>query len=142
MSVVKNEAMKDLRQRLAPICSWIGQRVKALFQSCGEKLLAAIDATGLESQHTSSYFFKRAGKKHSARLWTKLTVVCDTGSHFITGATVSTGPSNDAPPFAPALNQVAQRLGSALYGRSEESRERECHLRVLMHDVMLLAAMG
>src|SRR5271168_3507115 len=41
-----------------------------------ERPEAAIDATGLESQHTSSYFFKRAGKKHSARLWTKLTVVC------------------------------------------------------------------
>lgn len=180
---------------------------------------AAIDATGLESQHTSSYFFKRAGKKHSARLWTKLTVVCDTASHFITAATVSTGPTNDNPQFAPALNQASlivswdrvlgdaafdsednhrlcreelgvrstvipinrrsqgrkwpktkyrrqmkrrfhkrkygqrwqaesvfsrhkRRLGSALYGRSEESRERECHLRVLTHNVMLLAATG
>ena len=52
---------------------------------------AAIDATGLESRHTSRYYFARYGKRHSARLWTKLTVVCHTASHFFTSATVSTG---------------------------------------------------
>jgi len=193
----------------------------------GEQPEAAIDATGLESQHTSSYFFKRAGKKHSARVWTKLTVVCDTGSHFFTAATVTTGPSNDATQFAPALQQATlivswdrvlgdaafdseenhrlcreelgvrstvfplnrrgqgrkwpktkyrrqmvkrfrkkprgarhrrvygqrwqaesafsrhkRRLGSSLGGRSESSRERECQLRVLTHNLMLLAASG
>ncbi len=182
-----------------------------------ERPEAAIDATGLESRHTSRYYFARSGKKQSARLWTKLTVVCHTGSHFFTSATVSTGPSNDGPQFAPAMKRSAvfvswdrvlgdsafdseenhrlcredldirstvipinprsqgrkwpktkyrrqmkrrfhhrkygQRwqaesafsrhkrlLGSALRGRSEESRERECYLRVLTHDVMLLAA--
>jgi hypothetical protein len=182
-----------------------------------EKPEAVIDATGLESRHISSYFFKRAGKKHRARLWTKLTVVCDTRSHFFTAATVSTGPSNDGPQFAPALNQAAlilswdrvlgdaafdseanhrlcreelgirstvipinrrsqgrkwpktkyrrqmkrrfpkrkygqrwqaesafsrhkRRLGSALHGRSQPARERECQLRVLTHNIMLLAA--
>jgi len=183
----------------------------------GQAPQAAIDATGLESQHTSQYFFKRAGRKHSARLWTKLTVVCDTASHFFTSATVSTGPSNDSPQFAPAMKKAAlvvvwdsvlgdaaydseenhrlcredlgirsttipinrrnrgrkwpktkyrrqmkqrfhrrkygQRwqaesafsrhkrlLGPALRGRSETSRERECYLRVLTHNIMLLAA--
>src|SRR6185369_3315412 len=72
-----------------------------------ERPEAAIDATGLESQHTSSYFFKRAGKKQTARLWTKLTNVCDTGSHFITAAPDSTGPSNDSPQYRPSLNQAA-----------------------------------
>jgi len=178
---------------------------------------AAIDATGLESRYTSRYFFKRSGKKQSARLWTKLTTVCHTQSHFWTGATVSSGPSNDAPQFQPAMKQSAlfvpwdrvlgdaafdseanhrfcredlgirstvipinrrsqgrkwpktkyrrqmkrrfhrrkygQRwqaesaisrhkrlLGPALRGRSEASRERECLLRVLTHNLMLLAA--
>ena len=180
---------------------------------------AAIDATGLESHHTSRYFFKRAGRKHSARLWTKLTVVCHTASHLFTAATVSTGPSNDSPQFRPALQQASlgvtwdrvlgdaafdseenhrlcredlgvrstviplnrrgrgrkwpqtryrrqmkkrffkrvygQRwqaesaisrpkrlLGSALRSRSESARERECYLRVLTHDIMILAATG
>jgi hypothetical protein len=33
-------------------------------------------------------------------------------------------------------------LGSALRGMSDASRERECYLRVLTHDLMLLAATG
>jgi len=179
----------------------------------------------LESRHTSRYFFKRAGRKHSSRLWTKLTVACDTKSHFFAGATVATGPSNDSPQLRPVMAQASlavtwdrvladaafdsedhhrycredlgvrstviplnprgngskfpatryrgqmvrrfrpkpegtrykrvytqrwqaesafsrhkRRLGSALGGKSDESRERECQLRVLTHDLMLLAA--
>src|ERR1041385_1067231 len=44
----------------------------------GDKLTAAVDGTGLESRHTSRSFFKRASKKHSSRLWTKLTATVDT----------------------------------------------------------------
>jgi hypothetical protein len=178
---------------------------------------AAVDATGLDSQYTSRYYFVRSGQKQSAHLWTKLTVACDTGSHFFTSATVSIGPSNDGPQFAPAMKKAAlivswdrvlgdaafdseenhrlcredlgirstvipinrrsqgrkwpkthyrrqmkrrfhkrkygQRwqaesaisrhkrlLGPALRGRSEAARERECYLRVLTHNFMLLAA--
>src|SRR6516225_11487920 len=91
---------------------------------------AAIDATGLESQHTSRYYFARSGKKQSARLWTKLTVVCDTASHFFTSATVSTGPSNDGPEFAPAMKRAAifvswdRVLGDAAY--DSEANHRLC----------------
>ena len=183
-----------------------------------------MDATGLDSRHTSRYFAARSGGTRTARSWTKLTVACDTRSHFFTGATVTTGPSNDSPEFPPVLTlaalavdwdrvladaafdaeahhcyarealgirssvialnrrgragspggryrrQMAGRfrpkpagsrakrvygqrwavesafsrhkrvLGSALGGKSEASRERECYLRVLTHDLMLLAA--
>jgi transposase len=193
----------------------------------GERPEAAIDATGLESRHTSQYFFQRAGRKQSAHTWTKLTAVCDTASHLFTAATVTVGPANDSPQFRPAMTQAAlgvswdrvladaafdseenhrlaredlgirstviplnrrnrgrkrpktryrrqmvrrfrrkprgsrhrrvygQRwqaesafsrhkrlLGSALRGRSDASRERECYLRVLTHNIMLLAATG
>ena len=186
-----------------------------------------MDGTGLESRHTSRYFFKRAGRRHNSRLWTKLTVTCDTGSHFLAAATVSLGPANDSPQFRPALAQASlgvswdrvladaafdseenhrlaredlgvrstvtplnrrnrgrkrpqtryrrqmvrrfrrkrrgsrhrrvygQRwqaesafsrhkrlLGPALRSRSDDSRERECYLRVLTHNIMLLAATG
>lgn len=189
------------------------------------KPTAAVDATGLESRHTSRYFFKRAGRKHTSRLWTKLTVACDTESHFLAGAAVTTGPSNDSPQFPLVMTQAAlavtwdrvladaafdaeehhryaredlgvratviplnrrgqgrkwpktayrrqmvkrfrkkpkgsrhrrvygqrwqaesafsrhkRRLGSALGGRSDASRARECYLRVLTHNLMLLAA--
>jgi Transposase DDE domain len=186
-----------------------------------------VDATGLESRHTSRYFFKRANRKHASRLWTKLAVACETGSHFFTAARVSLGPANDAPQFRPVMAQASlavgydrvlgdaafdseeshrycreelgvrstviplnrrnrgrkrprtryrrqmvrrfrkkprgsrhrrvygQRwqaesafsrhkrlLGSALRGKSDASRERECYLRVLTHNLMLLAATG
>jgi transposase len=191
----------------------------------GDKPTAAVDGTGLESRHTSRYFFKRAGEKHTSRLWTKLTVACDTASHFFVGATVTAGPSNDSPQFRPVMAAAAlvvafdrvladaafdseehhryareelgvrstviplnrrnrgrkrpktqyrrqmvkrfrkkpkgsrhrrvygqrwqaesafsrhkRRLGSALGGRSDASREREGFLRVLTHNIMLLAA--
>jgi hypothetical protein len=193
----------------------------------GPQPTAAIDGTGLESRHTSRYFFKRAGRKHSSRLWTKLTVACDTASHFLAGASVTTGPSNDSPQFTPVVAQASlvvtwdrvladaafdaeghhryaregcgvratviplnrrnqgrkwpktkyrrqmvkrfrqkptgsrhrrvygqrwqaesafsrhkRRLGSALGARSDAARERECQLRVLTHNLMLLAAHG
>jgi transposase len=186
-----------------------------------------VDGTGLESRHTSRYFVTRAGRQHTARTYTKLTVACDTRSHFFAGATVAAGPSNDSPGFRPAMTLAAlavrwdrvladaafdseahhrycrddlrvrstviplnrrgrgrkwpkakyrrqmvkrfrkkpkgsrhprvygqrwqaesafsrhkRRLGSALGGRSDESRQRECHLRVLTHNLMLLAATG
>jgi hypothetical protein len=63
----------------------------------------AVDGTGLVSRHTSRYFFERAGRKHSSRLWTKLTVACDTDSHFFAGATIATGPHNDSPQLRPVL---------------------------------------
>src|SRR5262249_36689430 len=77
----------------------------------GDRPTAAVDGTGLESRHTSRYFFKRAGKKHTSRLWTKLTVAIDTGSHFLAGARVTTGPSNDSPQFAPVMAQAALAVG-------------------------------
>jgi Transposase DDE domain len=193
----------------------------------GEKPTAAVDGTGLESRHTSRYFFRRAGRQHTSRTWTKLTVAADTASHFLAGAAVATGPSNDSPQLRPVMAQASlvvtwdrvladaafdseehhrycredlrvratviplnrrgrgrkwprtryrrqmvrrfrkkprgsrhrrvfgqrwqaesafsrhkRRLGSSLGGRSDASRERECHLRVLTHNLMLLAATG
>jgi transposase len=184
-----------------------------------ERPEAAVDATGLESRHTSRYFFVRAGRRQSAQAWVKLTVACDTGSHFFTAATVSLGPDNDSPQFEPAMLQASlvvswdrvladaaydseenhrlcrehlgirataipinrrnqgrkwpktkyrrqmkkrfpkrkygqrwqaesafsrhkRRLGPSLAGRSDEAREREARLRVLTHNLMLLAASG
>jgi hypothetical protein len=41
-----------------------------------------------------------------------------------------------------AFSRHKRRLGSAVAGRSDESRKRECFLRVLTHNLMLLAAAG
>lgn len=188
----------------------------------GEKPTVAVDATGLDSRHTSRYFARRSGAEYAS--WTKLTVACDTRSHFFAGATVTVGPSNDSPQLRPVMEQASlavtwdrmlgdaafdsegnhahprerlgvrstvipinprgrdgppggkyrsqmprrfrpkpdgtrskrvfgqrwqvesafsrhkRRLGSALAGKSEAARARECRLRVLTHNLMLLAA--
>ena len=41
-----------------------------------------------------------------------------------------------------AFSRHKRRLGSAVAGRSDASRRRECFLRVLTHNLMLLAAAG
>lgn len=180
----------------------------------------------MDSRHASRYFVARSKGEHTARSWPKLTIACDTHSHFIAGATVTKGPTNDSPQFTPVLllaalgltwdrvladaafdseahhqfaredlgirssvipinargstktpsgqyrGQMAKRfrpkpegsrhkrvfgqrwhvesafsrhkrrLGSAIGGRSDDSRKRECYLRVLTHNLMLLAATG
>lgn len=73
---------------------------------CGlipEKPSVAVDATGLDSRHASRYFVTRSQGEHTARCWSKLTIACDTYSHFIAGALVTQGPSNDSPQFTPVL---------------------------------------
>jgi hypothetical protein len=178
---------------------------------------AAIDATGLETRHTSRYYVFRAGYKPFQRTdFAKLTVVCHTRSHLFVAAVVTRGPSQDSPQFGEAMIQaagqirwhrlladagydgehnhrlcreqlgipstiialnrrntgrrwpkgryrremkhpanrhhLAQRwqvesafsrnkrlLGSALHARNEQSQQRECYLRVLTHNLMLLA---
>jgi hypothetical protein len=66
-----------------------------------------VDATGLDSRHTSRYFVARSGRGHTARTYTKLTVACDTASHFLAGATVAAGPTNDSPQFTPVMALAA-----------------------------------
>ena len=41
-----------------------------------------------------------------------------------------------------AFSRHKRLLGSALRARSDIARERECYLRVLTHNIMLLAATG
>ena len=41
-----------------------------------------------------------------------------------------------------AFSRHKRLLGPALRGRSEAARERECYLRVLTHNLMLLADTG
>jgi len=60
--------------------------------------LAAIDSTGLESRHVSTYYTQRCGrhKGHRKHRYPKLSAVCDTGNHLILGAVIDRGPKPDA----------------------------------------------
>jgi Transposase DDE domain len=57
-----------------------------------------------------------------------LTVACDTASHFLTGATVSLGPANDAPQLRPVMTQASlatghdRVLGDAAFDSEEAHR--------------------
>lgn len=180
-----------------------------------DKSDGAVDATGLESRHTSQHYIRRKGYKRFLRYyWPKVTVVCHIKTHLFAACIVTRGPSNDSPQFAPAVIQASrfvhfkrlladagydgehnhrlcreelgidetvialnrrrsrkwpkgiyrrqmkehfvkelynQRwqiesaisqnkriLGSALRARTEQSRERECFLRILTHNLMII----
>jgi hypothetical protein len=66
-----------------------------------------VDATGLDSRHTSRYFVARSGRDHTARTYTRLAAACDTASHFLAGATAAVGPTNDSPQFTPVMTPAA-----------------------------------
>jgi Transposase DDE domain len=76
--------------------------------------VAAVDATGLEARHVSTYFRMRRGEAkrpgRRKRAWPKLTAALHTHSHLILGAVTGTGPAQDSPDFAPALRQAAALL--------------------------------
>jgi len=40
------------------------------------------------------------------------------------------------------ISRLKRRLGSALRGRSDASKGRDCHMKILTHDFMVLAAAG
>lgn len=70
---------------------------------------AAIDATGLDTEHASYYYAqKRSRCKRRRRQWPKLTVVCHTQSHLFVAAVVSKGPSNDSGESPEAMTQATQ----------------------------------
>ena len=76
-----------------------------------ERPEAAVDATGLETRHASSYYVERKGyRRFRRKRWPKLTLVCHTASHLFAGLVVSRGPSNDSPQFPEAVNQAARSV--------------------------------
>jgi hypothetical protein len=40
------------------------------------------------------------------------------------------------------ISRIKRRLGSALRGQTDAAKERDCHMKILTHDLMVLAAAG
>lgn len=40
------------------------------------------------------------------------------------------------------ISRIKRRLGSALRGRTDAAKERDCHMKILTHDLMVLAGAG
>jgi transposase len=68
------------------------------------------------------------GSRHRWHTWPKLTVACDVASHFLLGADVSVGPSQDSPQFRPvvtqafALHDIHEVLGDKGYDAEHNHR--------------------
>src|SRR5438105_3429168 len=76
-------------------------------------------------------YSSKFSRKHSSRLWTKLTVACDTASHFLTGAAVTLGPANDSPQLRPVMAQATLCVGCdrVLADAAFDSEEGHRHCR-------------
>jgi len=80
--------------------------------------LAAVDSTGFESRHISSYFVKRRDRDKSKPYQTttytrfpKLGLVADTANHLIISAQTGRGPKPDVAEFKPALAEALKFKG-------------------------------
>lgn len=78
--------------------------------------LAAIDGTGFESRHTSSYFVKRRAKCRKNEYQTTTysrypyaVFVCDCASHMILAVETGRGPGPEDKYFQPSVSQTARR---------------------------------
>jgi len=96
--------------------------------------LAAIDSTGLQSRHCSSYYVKRRSRVPD--LWQtttytrfpKVGIVCDVSNHLILEAQASRGPCPDVADFKKPLERATRlvriREGVADAGYDSESNHR------------------
>jgi hypothetical protein len=78
--------------------------------------LGALDATGFESHHVSTYYARRrrqgGARKQRVRCshFPKLHLLCDTSTHLILAAVPEQGPSPDVSRFRHALDQARQNV--------------------------------
>ena len=108
--------------------------------------LAALDGTGFESHHASSYYVRRREK--GGKQWQNITyrrfpkagILCDCRSHMILAVVPGHGPSSDSKHYREALDEARQRVrivalaADAGYD-SESSHEyarHECDIRSLI----------
>lgn len=109
--------------------------------------LAAIDGTGFETRHISSYFVKRRERAcktgYQTTTYTRYpyaNLVCDCRSHVILAVVTGRGPGADIPYFQPALKQTAARIsvGTMLADAGYDSEaahvfaREECGMRTLI----------
>jgi len=78
--------------------------------------MAAIDSTGLESHHISSYFVHRRADTESAKWqflrysrYPKLDCICDCRTHLILSSSASRGPAFDGKYYTPLLEDVTKQ---------------------------------
>jgi hypothetical protein len=109
-------------------------------------VLAALDGTGFESHHASSYYVRR--RANTAKYWQKLTyrtfpkagILCDCASHMILAVMPGHGPGPDIKHYRAALDEARRRVRMVALAAdagydSEQSHEYardECGIRSLI----------
>lgn len=110
--------------------------------------LAAIDSTGLESRHVSSYFTHRCERppEHGKAGFPKLSAICDTKSHLILGAVFSRGPTPDHCEFERTVRNAADHQKMATLvgdaGYDSEPGHRLCRRDLGIRSVFPVTCRG
>jgi len=108
--------------------------------------LAAMDGTGLESHHASTYYVQRQAKGGKSwqnihyKRFPKMGIVCDCASHLILALVPGRGPGPDIIHYQEALKQSLRSVGIETLAAdagydSEASHEyarHTCHVRTLI----------
>ena len=108
--------------------------------------LAAMDGTGLESHHASTYYVRRCAKGQETKQkltytrFPKMGIVCDCKSHMVLAVVPGRGPGPDIKHFRTALDQALQSVSidtlaaDAGYDSelSHEYARNTCHVRSLI----------
>jgi len=96
--------------------------LNAIFEQADESGLfdeppqAAIDATGLESRHTSRYYVRRRGYKRFLRYqWPKVTAVCETQTHLFAACIVTRGPGETGHSLPLQFSRPVSLFGLTVY---------------------------
>ncbi len=100
------QAYLDKTIRLAQVQGRLPRRVS----------LAALDGTGLETRHASSYYVKQ--RANTGKYWQRTTyqrfpkagVLCDTQTHLVLAVVPERGPGPDGPHFERALAEAQSRV--------------------------------
>jgi DDE family transposase len=116
-STLQKAAQRLLRaefaRRLLDITVRLGKYWKKLEPTVA---LAAMDGTGLESRHASTYYIRRKANgqdfqpSRTCRHFPKVGIVCDCQSHMILSMVPERGPGSDVSHFQRAFDQARGRI--------------------------------
>jgi hypothetical protein len=104
--------------------------------------LAAIDGTGFDTRHISSYFVKRRERAcktgYQTTTYTRYPyaqLLCDCRTHLILAVQTGRGPGPDDPYFRPTLQQAIGRIGVSTLLADAGFDSEDAHLFARRHGV-------
>ncbi|HMO14561.1 MAG TPA: transposase [Pirellulaceae bacterium] len=105
----------NMRPNFSPILTSVKPSSKAS-DIVRLRKIRAIDSTGSQSRHCSSYYVKRRSREQNLwqtttdTLFPKVGIVCDVSNHLILEAQASRGPCPDVADFKTPLERAARQV--------------------------------